>query len=459
MSRYDYWGGYSPSTPIEVEGGIKAKSRRGAIGDTWWSKKWVELLESFGWKSRLDRGKRYARKGQVLNYTIKDNTISAQTQGSRPTPYNVTITIQPFDNKTWDQIIESLASKASYAAKLLNGEMPHDIEDVLQDITLFPQSPREIKTKCSCPDSANPCKHIAAVYYIIAEEFDRDPFIIFALRGKDREQIIAALREHRLESCPERTEPEVLEPVEEKDFWKGNELTFPVEIGTPQGNAALIKNLGTPQFWDSRNDFDKLMEKYYTSISDTAISLAYGQPLSPEPLKLGKDHCDINGIYQLKISLQDVKPPIWRQIHVRDDITLDQLHRIIQTLMEWKDKKDHRFNTPAKKGTKLSELIKDEGDILEYTYDTYQARWELSILLEKTLLPDPDQIYPVCLRGRRASPPEDCGGAVIYSKIVAILGSRDLDLDYIADLWKGGIPIGHEPKRFDKQRLNKTLQE
>ena len=169
--RNDFWGGYAPSKPIEVEGGIKAKSKRGSIGDTWWSKRWVGVLESFGWSNRLERGRRYARKGQVLDFELSAGKVEATVQGSVRKPYSVTIEIKPIAEGAWDHVIEEMSQKAIFAAKLLAGEMPDDIEDAFEaaGMSLFPGKSKDIKTYCSCPDSANPCKHIAALYYILAE--------------------------------------------------------------------------------------------------------------------------------------------------------------------------------------------------------------------------------------------------------------------------------------------------
>ncbi len=139
--------------------------------------------------------------------------------------------------------------------------MPDDIEDAFEaaGMLLFPEKSKGIKTYCSCPDSANPCKHIAALYYILAEEFDRDPFMIFKLRGRTKDEITAALRKQRTVDDKSPPEPEALpsgEDVEREeavlsmdDFWEAKESeSFSVNISPPDMSAAVIKRLGTPQF-------------------------------------------------------------------------------------------------------------------------------------------------------------------------------------------------------------------
>ena len=288
--RDDFWGGYAPSKPIKVEGGIKAKSKRGAIGDTWWSKRWVSVLESFGWSNRLERGRRYARRGQVLDFRLSTGKVTARVQGSVPKPYSVSIEIEPLNEGAWNRVTEEMSKKAIFSAKLLAGEMPQNIEEAFDTagMSLFPESSKDIKTDCSCPDSANPCKHIAAVYYILAEEFDRDPFMLFKLRGRTKDDIIASLRKMRAEGAQSLPGPNVTpasetseqkdSPLPVKDFWSGGEIeSFSVNISPPDVSAAVIKRLGVPQFWDSKEDFKKKMGGYYEEVSRRAIEAAYGE--------------------------------------------------------------------------------------------------------------------------------------------------------------------------------------
>ncbi|MGH8775037.1 MAG: SWIM zinc finger family protein [Jiangellaceae bacterium] len=184
-----------PSRPLAVDGGIKARSKRGAIAQTWWSERFIEVLESIGLGSRLQRGRSYARAGQVVELRVEAGTVNAAVQGSRPRPYRVRIGITAFDKTEWAQVSQTLADNAWYTATLLAGEMPEDIEDVFSSVglSLFPSSARELSLDCSCPDWQVPCKHLAAVIYLLAESFDTDPFAILGWRGRDREDLLATL--------------------------------------------------------------------------------------------------------------------------------------------------------------------------------------------------------------------------------------------------------------------------
>jgi len=192
--RYTPWP--RSSGPIAVEGGIKAKSKRGAIGEQWWSRRFIGVLESFGMSGRLQRGRSYARRGQVLEFALATGKVTARVQGSRPQPYKVSITVLPLTTAQWRKVESRLGAQALFRARLLAGELPAEIEQVFADAgtPLFPRSAVDLDMRCSCPDWGVPCKHLAAVCYVLAEAFDDDPFAMLAWRGKARDDLLTALR-------------------------------------------------------------------------------------------------------------------------------------------------------------------------------------------------------------------------------------------------------------------------
>jgi uncharacterized Zn finger protein len=182
-------------------------------------------------------------------------------------------------------VIDALAAQAIFAAQLLSGEMPPDIEEVFRaaGVSLFPTS-YEVEMSCSCPDWAVPCKHIAAVYYLLAEEFDRDPFLLFALRGRTREQVTEALRDRRaaaISPTEEAAPEEAAEPLEEAipRFWElGKSLGgFQVTIAPPQVETMLLKRLGPPSFSRRPEAFRGALTLAYASVTDRALALAFGE--------------------------------------------------------------------------------------------------------------------------------------------------------------------------------------
>lgn len=191
--------GFPYGRTIRVEGGLKARSARGAIGESWWSRRFLDRLETFAMGGRLARGRAYARAGQVLALEVAPGVVTATVQGSRPRPYAVRIALRPFRDAVWRTVEEALAQQAIYSARLLAGEMPHDIEDAFAaaGVSLFPAAEGDLTMRCSCPDWGVPCKHLAATFYLLAEAFDMDPFQILKWRGRDRDALLARLRELR----------------------------------------------------------------------------------------------------------------------------------------------------------------------------------------------------------------------------------------------------------------------
>ncbi len=287
-SRYDDTGW---SGPKRISDGIKARSARGTIGETWWSKRWVHTLESLGMGARLARGRSYARMGQVVSIDVEPGIVKSRVQGSQPRPYAVEIRLQPLADEEWQSVIEVMASQALFAAMLLAGEMPTNIEEAFRSVhlALFPTTKQDLVTKCSCPDQANPCKHIAAVYYILAERFDEDPFLLFKLRGRTRDQIIEALRAKRADTLASATASATTEAIEQgapqegllrledtlATFWNAGEklATFQVHPGQPDVPRAVLKRLGDAPFAIGKRNITGLLTGAYDAVDATITKM------------------------------------------------------------------------------------------------------------------------------------------------------------------------------------------
>src|SRR5690349_15999419 len=140
---------YEAARPIQVDGGLAVRSKRGKIGEQWWSRRFVDVLEGICDPGRLARGRAYARKGQVIDFALSPGQVVARVQGSRPAPYRVTIRINAFDDPQWAEITEALGSQALYRAALLAGEMPREIVELFTELGL-PLFPSELNIDCSC---------------------------------------------------------------------------------------------------------------------------------------------------------------------------------------------------------------------------------------------------------------------------------------------------------------------
>ncbi|MDD1728198.1 MAG: SWIM zinc finger family protein [Methanospirillum sp.] len=288
MGYYPY---YEKTSPRPVKDGIKAKSRKGAIGEQWWSQKFLDALHAMGMENRLARGRTYARKGQVISLQMEDGVIHAKVQGSSSRPYTVTIEIPEWNEDQWERVFEGISSQALYSAQMLSGEMPPDIDSVIQHagLTLFPAKGKDLKTYCSCPDYANPCKHIAAVYYILAERFDTDPFLIFAMRGRTKDQILEAITARRGAEELESAGPSVLvsdqgevRPPEELTIsgfysFRTPVTDFMVRPGAePAMKGLMVKRLSDSPFVVGKKNFSELIAPVYEAAPAYVRDMIHG---------------------------------------------------------------------------------------------------------------------------------------------------------------------------------------
>jgi len=205
MSRYDY-GGWKPYVPVAER---RATARRKMaklkkkghdiepveisgriIARSFWGKGWCEHLESFGdYSNRLPRGRTYARNGSVCHLGLKKGTAEAFVSGSDI--YAITITFEPFSKAKWNTLKKQCSGKIGSLFELLQGELSDEVMAVVthKKNGLFPL-PGEINYRCSCPDGASMCKHIAAVIYGIGARLDEQPELLFLLRGVAHQELI-----------------------------------------------------------------------------------------------------------------------------------------------------------------------------------------------------------------------------------------------------------------------------
>lgn len=170
------------------------------FGHTWWGRAWIDALEHRASldPNRLPRGRSYARHGQVLSMEAQPGLIRAAVQGRRVRPYRVEVRFRTFGDDEWEQVLDVIVAEAARAAALLDGELPTDLVSGAAGagVELLPHA-GELQPRCSCPDWADPCKHSAAVCYLVADELDADPFVLLRLRGRHRDEVLAAVRKRR----------------------------------------------------------------------------------------------------------------------------------------------------------------------------------------------------------------------------------------------------------------------
>lgn len=190
------WKRWEYRKPRAAKGGIKLRTGRNKpYSSNWWSKRWLNFIEASIDDVSLTRGKTYARRGQVLSIEIQPGMIAATVQGSRKAPYQVRLGFDTVSDEGRSLLLYKFREHASFAARLLAGEMPEDLVYAFDEsgTILFPAEDDVRRFKCSCPDETEPCKHIVAVLLLLGEVFDDDPFLILKLRGVDKDKLINLL--------------------------------------------------------------------------------------------------------------------------------------------------------------------------------------------------------------------------------------------------------------------------
>ena len=265
---------------------------------TWWGKTFVAALESFTDSGRLSRGRAYSSDRRLKTFEIKDGLAQATVRGNvnpyfgvykEPT-YITTIKLKAVSRAQWSKVIAEIAGKASFISKLLLNEIPDNIEDCFKPLglNLLPKVRKDCVSSCSCPDWGDPCKHVAGVYYRVAAELDRDPFLLFELRGISREDLRSELERSTLGKALSQelgtqgqlsdpvtslyTRPERQDLPEEvtlRDFWHGkkNQPAILPTSSSARVPAILIKKQGDfPPFWHRDQSFIAVMEEFYERV-------------------------------------------------------------------------------------------------------------------------------------------------------------------------------------------------
>lgn len=253
-----------PSTPRRVKGGIRLQ---GGGGATWWSRRWLAVFEAIGAGERLERGRAYAKGGQVRTLDVELGAARATVQGTRRTPYDTRIALRPIEQGDWLAIADAFAGRATYRAALHAGTLPDDVEAVFAraGVQLFPTLEDDVELTCTCEDWARPCRHAAAVCFLLGEALDRDPFLVFRLRGIERDVLLALVDGRTTDAVedgdsePAHDDVAPVEPASLDVFWNGatDERTAPVDLQPPAIDAPLVRILGAPPQWRGERPFER----------------------------------------------------------------------------------------------------------------------------------------------------------------------------------------------------------
>lgn len=235
-----------------------------------WSHQFIAMLESLRMGTTFSVGRRYARAGNVRSLTISSSVVTALVLDEDGDTYRPRIAVRAFSAADWARIERALSAEARYAAKLLAGQLPDDLDRLLQGfgLSLFPQSLADLVMDCDCPGWQKPCRHLTAACYVLAEEFDNDPFTILAWRGKGRDELLEQLRSHRV-SPTRHIAPATPEPAGPPAFWAaGPRLPKPVEPlpGTVVRSDALLDQLDRLELTVGRFEVGDLLRAVYRTL-------------------------------------------------------------------------------------------------------------------------------------------------------------------------------------------------
>jgi uncharacterized Zn finger protein len=305
MKGWNRWDVFVPIKQPPPAHGIKLNK----AGTTWWGQRWIEALESVlrGHAGRLARGRTYARAGRTHDLSVAGGKVTAKVTGSRETPYDVSIELSQLDSDVWTRAIAGMAARAQFAAELLGGLMPQAIDEVFRAAgkSLFPEQKAELRTECSCPDSGDPCKHVAATHYLLGEALDRDPFLLFELRGRTKAEVLNALRDARSGGSSQKPRSKRSTRQSDGEARAGVPETPAVSLGAlradqfdvpraalpslhfsfeaPAHDGAVLRQLGTPAAWSAERSPAEVLAPLVRAAAANArrIALSDAQPSSP----------------------------------------------------------------------------------------------------------------------------------------------------------------------------------
>ena len=268
--------------PLNVKGGIRAQAPHARHLRVWWSRRWTEMLENFRLGARLGRGRNYAVSGQVSSLTIEAGCVSASVQGSSSQPYESVLRFQCVSGEARARIVAALKGQPVSVARLLVGDLPLDVEPLFlaEGCPLFPQQARDLVSRCSCPDWANPCKHLAAVYFLLGEAITKNPLLLLNLRGVSRADLVGEEAPARAPARPPSAELSE-EALTAERFYGGQQAPFDDFGMAPKAStpAPLIHRLGPLPFWRGQERFTDTLEHLYARAATRGWTVWTGESL------------------------------------------------------------------------------------------------------------------------------------------------------------------------------------
>ena len=271
---------FAPRVPLGVRGGIRVQSSRSGFARKWWSRQWLLLLEKYQIGARLGRGRSYAYGGQVVSLELEPGRVVAAVQGADTTAYACEIRCGVLEPAARAAVVRRLRQKPLLLAELLVRELPKAVAEIFEEegLALLPGGRAEVVTHCNCPDRVNPCKHLAAVFFLLIEALDQDPLLLLALRGIGRDALLgndsgtAAPPEAESPAAPDG-DAAADDAIDPHVFWGRDDSETPDFGPAPTGSASapLVQRLGPLPLWRGEERFMDVM----TQVGGRAVALGW----------------------------------------------------------------------------------------------------------------------------------------------------------------------------------------
>ena len=266
-----------PRRGRDPRGGRGGRGARGAPGPGGrWAGPWARTLERMRMGRRAQGGLHDARTGRVTGWEARGAEVLATVQGDGPEAFQVRFSLAPLSLAQWDSVIEAVARRPDFTARLLDGVMPYRIEDAFREARapLFPAGGRDVRASCTCPEGGIGCRHVAALHYVLGDAVEQDPFLLFQLRGRDQEQVAHALRAATAPSAaPAGVAPDAdaltADPV---TFWKAGPRPngLRADAAEPAPPGSTLRRLGPPPVGDDAEAVEAVLRRAWATAAAAA---------------------------------------------------------------------------------------------------------------------------------------------------------------------------------------------
>lgn len=248
-----YYSEYGNKTLVPVKNGLATRNTRGQIGASWWARGWIEPFEAVTPRPVLEQGRKYARKGQIISIDLEIGRVDAKVQGTDEKPYKCYAVFSPWLRKDRELVRQRLSETAAPMAALLAKRLPDDVQDLIGPPGLYPRFDPPPECHCACANDGRLCKHLAAVCYILAEQFDDDPFMLLHLRGLPASELYKGWYDTWGISFEQDTNS-LAEDEQDGVPFSGIDMDPLLEDVEPAEKVTVIDRLGFPPFFPAKDD-------------------------------------------------------------------------------------------------------------------------------------------------------------------------------------------------------------